>query len=149
MAKPDYYKFFTSRVNLMRPSPIREAVAKIAKKSKIKPIISFAAGEPDPNIIPRTLYAELVKEVFEKIPKCVNYSPAEGVPDLREEIAKFMDKYESVKTAPDNIIVTVGGSQALDIIARIMLEPGGRGYSGKSVISKYITLLAPIWGSAR
>ena len=54
-----------------------------------------------------------------------NYSPAEGVPNLRDEIAKFTDKYENVKTRSDNIIVTVGGLQDLDIIARIMLEPRG------------------------
>lgn len=124
MTKPNYYKFFASRVNFMSPSPIREAVAKIAYKSKVKPVISFAAGEPDPEVLPRDIYAKLSSEIFKQIPKIVNYSPAEGVPDLREEISKFMLEYEHVKTAPENIIVTVGGSQALDIVARIMLEPG-------------------------
>lgn len=124
VVKPDYSKFFASRVNLMSPSPIREVVSKIAMRSKVRKVISFAAGEPDPNVIPRELYAELVKDILENIPKCVNYSPAEGVPDLREEIAKFMGRYEDVDTTLDNIVVTVGGSQALDIVARVILEPG-------------------------
>lgn len=124
MAKPDYSRFFASRVNLMSPSPIREVISKIAMRSKVRRIISFAAGEPDPNVIPRELYAELVRDILENIPKCINYSPAEGVPDLREEIAKFMGRYEDVSTTLDNIVVTVGGSQALDIIARVILEPG-------------------------
>ena len=124
MTKLDYEKFFSSRVNLMNPSPIREAVSKIAYKSKIKPVISFAAGEPDPDVLPRDIYAKLASEIFINIKKIVNYSPAEGVPDLRDEIAKFMKEYEGVETSGENIIVTAGGSQALDIIARIMLEPG-------------------------
>ena len=97
MTKPDYEKFFSSRVNLMSPSPIREAVSKIAYKSKIKPVISFAAGEPDPDVLPRDIYAKLASEIFINVKKIVNYSPAEGVPDLRDEIAKFMKEYESSK----------------------------------------------------
>ena len=124
MGKPDYNKFFASRVNYMYPSPIREAVAKIAYRSKIRPVISFAAGEPDPEVLPRDIYASLSAEVFKNIPKIVNYAPAEGVLDLRGEIAKFMEEYEGIKTTYEKIIVTVGGSQALDIVARIFLEPG-------------------------
>jgi len=124
MGKPDYGKFFASRINYMYPSPIREAVAKIAYKSKIKPIISFAAGEPDPEVLPRDIYANLAAEIFRKVPKIVNYAPAEGVSDLREEIAKFMKEYEGVETSYEKVIVTVGGSQALDIVARVLFEPG-------------------------
>ncbi len=108
----------------MNPSPIREAVSKIALKSRYKEIISFAAGEPDPDVLPRRAYAELFSEILSKYRKSLNYSPSEGVPDLREEIAKFMKEYESVDASMENIVVTVGGSQALDIIARIMFEPG-------------------------
>jgi 2-aminoadipate transaminase len=98
-------------------------VSKIAKKSRETRVISFAAGEPDPDIIPRRLYAELAREVFED-KRSVNYSPTEGVLELREEIAAFMKKYEGVESTVDNIIVTLGGSQALDLVARLMLNPG-------------------------
>ena len=108
----------------MYPSPIRETVSKIALRSRYRKIISFAAGEPDPDVLPRDTYAELFKEVLYKYRKSLNYSPSEGIPDLREAIADFMKQYESVETRMENIVVTVGGSQALDIIARIMLEPG-------------------------
>ncbi|WFO74585.1 PLP-dependent aminotransferase family protein [Desulfurococcaceae archaeon MEX13E-LK6-19] len=124
LARPDFYKFFASRVNYMNPSPIREAVSKIAIKSRTTQVISFAAGEPDPDVLPRDLYAKLSSEIFLKVRKIVNYSPSEGIIELREEIAKFMKEYESVDTSMDRIVVTIGGSQALDIVARIMLEPG-------------------------
>lgn len=119
----DYSRFLSGRVSYIEPSPIREMVSKIAKKSRETRVISFAAGEPDPDIIPRRLYAELAREVFED-KRSVNYSPTEGVLELREEIAAFMKKYEGVESTVDNIIVTLGGSQALDLVARLMLNPG-------------------------
>lgn len=124
MARPDYYKFLSSRVNYVEPSPIREMVSKIAKKSRETRVISFAAGDPDPDVIPRSLYAELVKEVFEAERRSVIYSPTEGIPELREETAKFMKSVEGVDASPDNIIITLGGSQALDLVGRMLMDPG-------------------------
>jgi len=119
----DYTRFLSGRVNYVEPSPIREIVSKIAKKSREVGVISFAAGEPDPDVIPRKLYAELSRDVYED-KRSVNYSPTEGVFELREEIAVFMKKYEGVESSIENIIVTLGGSQALDLIARLMINPG-------------------------
>ncbi len=124
MPRPDYYKFTSSRVNLVEPSPIRVMVSKIAEKSKVTRVISFAAGDPDPDVIPRALYANLAKRVFEEERKSVIYSPTEGIPELREEIARFMGIYEGVEASPSDIIVTVGGSQALDLIGKLMIDPG-------------------------
>lgn len=124
MARPDYSKFLSGKANLVEPSPIREMVSRIAAKSKITPVISFAAGDPDPNVVPRLVYAELSKEVFEKEARSVIYSPTEGIPELREETAKFMRTYESVDVKPENILITHGGSQALDLVGRLMLDPG-------------------------
>lgn len=99
-------------------------VSKIAEKSKVTRVISFAAGDPDPDVIPRALYANLAKRVFEEERKSVIYSPTEGIPELREEIARFMGIYEGVEASPSDIIVTVGGSQALDLIGKLMIDPG-------------------------
>jgi len=121
--KIDYTRFLSGRVSYVEPSPIREMVSKIARKSQETRVISFAAGEPDPDVIPRKLYSELAREVFEDR-RSVNYSPTEGILELREEIAVFMKKYEGVKSTVDNIIVTLGGSQALDLVARLMINPG-------------------------
>ncbi|MEM1713927.1 MAG: PLP-dependent aminotransferase family protein [Desulfurococcaceae archaeon] len=124
MNKPDYSKFLSSRINFVEPSPIREMVSKIAKKSKETLIISFAAGDPDPDVIPRKLYAEIAKRIFEDERRSVIYSPTEGLPELREEIARFMMNYERVNADPDSIVVTIGGSQAIDLIGKLILDPG-------------------------
>lgn len=124
MARPDYVKFLSSRVNMVEPSPIRLMVSRIAQKSRQTRVISFAAGDPDPDVIPRSLYAQISKDVFEGERRSVIYSPTEGIPELREEIANFMYKYESTKVKSENVIVTVGGSQAIDLIGKLLLEPG-------------------------
>jgi len=124
LSKPDYMKFLSSKMNFVEPSPIREMVSKIAKKSKETAVVSFAAGDPDPDVIPRKLYAELARKIFEDEKRSVIYSPTEGIPELREEIAGFMRKYEQVEADTDTIIVTGGGSQAIDLIGKLMLEPG-------------------------
>jgi len=122
--KISYSKFLSSRVNYIEPSPIREAVARIAAKSRVAKVISFAAGDPDPDVIPRDLYGEIAREVFLSEKRSVIYSPGDGLIDLKEEIAKFMREYEGVSTSADNIAVTVGGSQAIDLLGRLMLDPG-------------------------
>jgi len=119
-----YDKFLSSRVNYIEASPIREAVARIAAKSRVTKVISFAAGDPDPDVIPRELYGELAREIFLKEKKSVIYSPADGLLDLKSEIAGFMREYEGVDTGPDNIVVTLGGSQAIDMLGRLFLDPG-------------------------
>lgn len=124
MTKPDYLKFLSSRVNMVEPSPIRLMVSKIAQKSRQTRVISFAAGDPDPDIIPRSLYAQISREVFETEKRSVIYSPTEGIPELREEIANFMYEYEGIIVKPENILITIGGSQAIDLLGKLTLEPG-------------------------
>lgn len=122
--RPDYLKFFSSRLNFAEPSPIREMVSKIAEKSKKAKVISFAAGDPDPNVIPRSLYGDLMKELFEREKLIVVYSPTDGIPILKESIASFMGEYEGVKTDSTRIVVTLGGSQAIDLMGKAVLDPG-------------------------
>lgn len=122
--KPDYNKFLSSRINFIEPSPIRDVVAKIAAKSRTTRVISFAAGDPDPDVIPRELYGEMARELFAKEKKSVIYSPADGLPELKEEITVFMREHEGINTEPGRIVVTIGGSQAIDVLGRLLLDPG-------------------------
>ncbi|WP_240910867.1 hypothetical protein [Thermococcus sp. MV5] len=52
-------------------------------------MISLAAGDPDLDLIPRKVLGEIAKEILEKEPKSVMYTPANGIPELREEISSF------------------------------------------------------------
>jgi DNA-binding transcriptional MocR family regulator len=56
-------------------------------------------------------------------PKALNYSPRGGVPRLREQIALDL-VHQGVSAAPDDVIVTSGSQQALDLLARLLVNPG-------------------------
>ncbi|WP_440059250.1 PLP-dependent aminotransferase family protein [Thermogladius sp. 4427co] len=120
----EYIHRFSHRINFARPSPIRTIVSKIATLSKTRKIISFAAGEPDPDILPRDLYASLLSDILKEEKLSANYSPTEGIPELRKAIAKFMREFENVNAEEDEILVTIGGSQAIDLLGRLFLDPG-------------------------
>lgn len=124
MLSVDYSSKYSYRVNYVKPSPIRTLVSKISEISAARRVISFAAGEPDPGVIPRGLYARILAEVLEEEERSCNYSPTEGIPSLQRAIASFMEDYEGVKSAEDDIIVTIGGSQAIDLIGKIFIDPG-------------------------
>lgn len=52
------------------------------------------------------------------------YTPANGIPELREELSSFLKKYEGYTTDPSEIIITVGGTGAIDLLGRVLLDPG-------------------------
>ena len=121
----DCFKFLSARANRVEASPIRETVRQIAEyQKKGVRVISFAAGDPDPNSIPREALGEIAKEVLEKEPRSVTYSPSTGIPELRDELSKFIERHDGVKVSPENIVVTVGGQEALDLTGRMLIDPG-------------------------
>ena len=87
----DYVKFLASIANRIEPTPIREAVKMIAeyRKKGIK-VISLAAGDPDPTILPRDVFAELTSEILRNEPRSVLYTPTDGIPELREELTNHL-----------------------------------------------------------
>ncbi|WP_324736228.1 PLP-dependent aminotransferase family protein [Thermococcus sp. SY098] len=121
----DYNKFLAGRANWIKGSALAEVMKKAAElQSKGKNLISLAAGDPDPNLIPGEVLGELAKDVLANIPSSVMYTPANGIPELREEVAKFLKKYEHVEVSPEEIVITVGGTGALDLLGRVLIDPG-------------------------
>ncbi|WP_457754370.1 aminotransferase-like domain-containing protein [Thermococcus sp.] len=121
----NYDKFLAGRANWIKGSALAEVMKKAAElQSKGKSLISLAAGDPDPNLIPREVLGELAKDVLASVPSSVMYTPANGIPELREEIAEFLKKYEHVEVSPEEIIITVGGTGALDLLGRVLIDPG-------------------------
>ncbi|AJC72650.1 hypothetical protein X802_02065 [Thermococcus guaymasensis DSM 11113] len=107
----EYETFLAGRANWIRGSALADVMKKAAElKEQGKELISLSAGDSDPNFIPREALGELTKEILENIPASVMYTPANGIPELREELSKFIEKYEGYKVSPDDIIVTVGGT---------------------------------------
>ncbi|MDZ4373225.1 MAG: PLP-dependent aminotransferase family protein [Phenylobacterium sp.] len=111
---------FSRRMTRVRASEIRELLKLLDQPD----IISFAGGIPDPGLFP----AERMSALFagaasEAGGRALQYSVSEGLPELRRWIAARM----TAAGAPcgiDNILITTGSQQALDLIGRLFLNPG-------------------------
>ena len=111
-------QFASEKIKALPPSGIREFFA-IA--DEMKDVISLALGEPD-YITPRFIIDEGVQSLREGH---TNYSSCPGNLVLREEIAKFLKEKYGMTYDPDGeIVVTVGASEAIDVVFRAMLDPG-------------------------
>ena len=114
----DYGKFINDRVRTIKPSGIRKFFD-IA--NEMEDVISLSVGEPDfytPwHIREAGIYA------LEK--GRTRYSPNRGYITLREEICKFMDRKYGLQYKPDEeVLVTVGGSEAIDLCVRCLVSSG-------------------------
>lgn len=111
---------FADRVALMKSSVIRE----ILKVTGQPEVISFAGGLPAPELFP----LEEMRESFNQVlgngdPSVLQYSATEGFLPLRKHIAAIMHE-KCVSASVDNILITNGSQQALDLLAKLFINPG-------------------------
>ena len=111
---------FSSRTERMSSSAIRELL-KLAARPEV---ISFGGGMPAPELFPReeiVAATERVLKTTESANQALQYGTTEGLPALREWIANFMSK-DGLKVDPDNILITSGSQQALDLLGKILID---------------------------
>jgi len=113
---------FAGRTKKITSSAIRELL-KMASRPEV---ISFGGGMPAPELFPREQILAACERVL-KNPELANqalqYSTTEGYPPLREWIANFMGR-DGLKVNPDNILITGGSQQALDMIGKVFIDEG-------------------------
>jgi len=113
---------YAQRTQRMTSSTIRE----ILKVTQHPEIISFAGGMPAPELFPVDEIAEAAEIVLEQWgPQALQYGLTEGYPPLREMIVRHMARYGIVVTI-DEILITSGSQQALDLIGKVLINPGDR-----------------------
>jgi 2-aminoadipate transaminase len=112
---------FSKRAKKAKASEIRE----LLKVSGTEGWISFAGGYPDPKLIPKERMAEIAEDVILNLGKdALQYGPTEGILPLRETILQ-MEKESGVNGLEiDNIIITTGSQQGLELLAKIFINPG-------------------------
>lgn len=99
-------------------------VREILKVTARPEVISLAGGLPAPELFPTEALARAAARVFERDgAPALQYSTTEGHPPLRAWIAGQMAK-RGAPASPDEVVVTAGSQQALDLAARLFLEPG-------------------------
>lgn len=111
---------FARRMGQVRPSTIRQ----ILKVTEQPAMISFAGGLPAPECFPVAEVAQSAARVLaDDGAKALQYAVTEGYGPLREKFAAEM-KTRGVDCTSENILVTTGSQQALDLIGKIFLDPG-------------------------
>jgi len=115
----DITTFYSKNALNMKRSEIRE----LLKVTRQPDIISFAGGLPGPETFPVKDIEEISCQVLRgKGALALQYGPTEGEPPFREELAKWMSR-EGTTVSPENILVTSGSQQGLDIVSKVFLDP--------------------------
>ena len=120
-------RFTAERTQNMKSSAIRE----LLKITQQPDVISFAGGLPAPELFPVREIEEACSYLLRHEPKlALQYSTTEGHPPLREFLAESMAKY-GIHHSPDNILITTGSQQALDLIGKVFIDPGSSVLTGR------------------
>lgn len=87
-------------------------------------VACFACGMPDGGFFPAELLQDLHARAFREAGREVlDLMPVEGYPPLRESLADLM-RQRGIDASPEDVVVTGGSQQGLDLLARMMVEPG-------------------------
>jgi 2-aminoadipate transaminase len=113
---------FAQRTQRMKSSAIRE----LLKLTELPDVISFAGGLPAPEVFPIEQIRKACSTVLdEQGSMALQYGTTEGYLPLREMIVRHSAKY-GIEISPDNILITSGSQQALDLIGKIFINRGDR-----------------------
>ena len=111
---------FAARAAGMTASEIRALFA-VASRPEV---VSLAGGMPNLAALPlETLAGDVAELVARDGQVALQYGSAQGVPALREQICEVM-ALEGIRADPNDVVVTVGSQMALDLITRILCDPG-------------------------
>lgn len=121
-----------SRRGAVRPrrvagGPVPGAVWRGASPSERMPLTvayNLSLGVPDPALFPLQTWRRLVSHQMRRPRLGVDTYDGIGHPRLQAEIARHVGLARSVVAATDDVVVTAGAQQALDLVARVLVEPG-------------------------
>lgn len=115
-----WFASYAERAHGMRASEIRALFA-VASRPEV---VSLAGGMPYISGLPMPTIAEATERLLrERGAQALQYGSGQGEPELREPIVDVME-LEGVHAHPDDVVVTTGSQQALDIVTRIFIDPG-------------------------
>lgn len=112
---------FSKRILNTPASFIRE----ILKVTENPDIISFAGGLPNPISFPKEQLKESMNRVVDLYgDKVFQYSSTEGYAPLREWVARHYKEVCNLSVEPSDILITTGSQQALDLVGKVLINPG-------------------------
>jgi 2-aminoadipate transaminase len=115
-----YARLFASRTKVMKSSAMRDLMAVTARPE----VISLAGGLPDTSTFPPDTFAAVAQRIAaESCAKALQYGPTEGLDETKACIAEVMAA-EGMRVAPEDLIVTTGGQQVIDLVTKTLIDPG-------------------------
>ncbi|GAA3595787.1 PLP-dependent aminotransferase family protein [Klugiella xanthotipulae] len=115
-----WYDHYAARAAGLSASEVRALFA-VASRPEV---VSLAGGMPFVAGLPNTVVsASLERVMTEHGPQALQYGSGQGVPELREHITRVMAA-EGITASPDDVVVTTGSQQALDLVTKLFIDPG-------------------------
>ena len=115
-----YAGLFAARTQMMRSSAMRDLMAVTARPD----VISLAGGLPDTSTFPaQTFAAQMTRIAQESAAEALQYGPTEGFRETVDCIVEVMGA-EGMLPDPEDVIVTTGGQQAIDLLCKTLVDPG-------------------------
>jgi 2-aminoadipate transaminase len=115
-----YAGLFAERTHAMRSSAMRDLMAITARPE----VISLAGGLPDTSTFPPASFAaQMTRIAQESAAEALQYGPTEGFEETKDCILEVMGA-EGMLPDPEDVIVTTGGQQAIDLICKTLVDPG-------------------------
>jgi 2-aminoadipate transaminase len=115
-----YAGLFAERTTVMRSSAMRDLMAITARPE----VISLAGGLPDTSTFPpQSFAAQMTRIAQESAAEALQYGPTEGFEETKDCILEVMGA-EGMLPDPDDIIVTTGGQQGIDLVTKTLVDPG-------------------------
>lgn len=112
---------FSNRISSLKPSAIRE----ILKATSQPGVIPFAAGNPSAQAFPVDEVKKISAEIFDNDPiLALQYGITEGYEPLRNRILSHMKSKHNISRDFDNIIITSGAQQVMDLASKVFLNEG-------------------------
>jgi DNA-binding transcriptional MocR family regulator len=120
MTKPGLDHLYSKSASCAVPSAIRE-ISKLVDSPGMK---SLAGGWPDPAVFPADDIIRITTEQLGKhADQVLQYGTTEGLSELRKELARMSAAHYGIECSLDQILITAGSAQGMDLACRIIVNP--------------------------
>jgi DNA-binding transcriptional MocR family regulator len=117
-------QYINAKLSWIAKNTKASIIRELLKSTTIPGMISFGGGVPDPDTFPRHEMARIAKEVIEnEYEVSLQYGTTEGDEILKSEYIKLLEKHDGITgLTSENVVITTGSQQALDLIGRTFLD---------------------------
>ncbi|MEK5389605.1 PLP-dependent aminotransferase family protein [Margalitia sp. FSL K6-0131] len=119
---PENMLLIDSQQNPIISAHVQES--SLSEIHQVRADYQFSIALLDPNLLPNHYFSEYIKKVFNLYPKVLGtYSSIQGDPELREALSRYFTEQSHFYLTPDELLITSGSQQAIDLIARGLIKP--------------------------